>query len=217
MNYSFVCDTELFRGVSENEAEKMFSCQQFRKAEYRKGEVICRSGTVVTEVGLVLTGSVRVESVNLWGDKNIFSIVGAGEVFAEAYACLPDQTLLVDVVANEGCTVLMMRRDRLLTPCETPCLCHSRLIKNLLFIGARQNIAMQQRMLDTSSKTIRGRLTSYLSREAVKQSSNTITIPFNRQQFADYLGIDRSALSNELGKMKREGLLDFRKNRFTIL
>lgn len=217
MDYSFIAGTILFRSVSEEDIRKMSSCLHFRSRAYRRGETILCSGTVVTDLGLVLSGSIRLENTDIWGNKSILSISLPGETFAEGYACLPDQPLPADVVANEDCEVLFVNVAHVLNPCERPCLCHSKLINNLVALCAQQMVSLSSRIFDTASKTIRGRLISYFSRVALQQNSSTITIPFDRQQLADYLSVDRSAMSRELGKMKEEGLLDFdrsRKNSF---
>ncbi len=123
---------------------------------------------------------------------------------------------MVDAVAVKDSRVLFVNVRKVFHTCPTPCGRHTDVIRNLVTVSSRKNIRLSQRILDTSSKTIRGRLISYLSREVHLQGSRDLTIPFDRQQLADYLGVDRSALSKELGKMKQDGLLDYHKNRFTI-
>lgn len=211
----FISKTALFQGCSEEDIFTMAKHLDFRTNRYRKGEVILSAGSIVTDIGLVLSGSVRIEHTDLWGNKSILGITPAGGVFAESYACIPNEPMLVDAAANEDCKILFVSVPKLFAPCPAWG-CQSRLIQNLLAISAGKNLLLSKRSLHTSPKTIRGRLLSYFSQEALAQGSRKITIPFDRQQLADYLNLDRSALSKELGKMKRDGLMEYRKNVFEL-
>ncbi len=217
MDFSFIANIPFFKGCSIEDLDKMSHCLAMRSMSYKKGDVILQSGRFVLELGIILSGKAEIQSIDVWGNKSVLSIVEPGEIFAEAYACLRGQPLLVDVIADDNCEVLFVNTERLFNPCEAPCGSHKLLISNLLIICAAKNIALSNRMFDISPKTIRGRLDSYFSRQISMQGSNDITIPLDRQQLADYLGVDRSALSKELGKMKSEGLLDYKKNHFIIM
>lgn len=212
---NFVKRTALFRGCSEEDIRNMAEHLDFRRERYKKGTVIFAMGSVVTDIGLVLSGSVRIEHTDLWGNKSILGIIPAGDVFAESYACIPNEPMMVDAVANEDCDVLFISVPRLFMPCSA-CGSQNRLIQNLVAISAGKNLQLSRRSLHTSPKTIRGRLSSYFSQEVSAQGSNKIVIPFDRQQLADYLNLDRSALSKELGKMRNDGLIEFNKNTFVI-
>ncbi|MDE6956713.1 MAG: Crp/Fnr family transcriptional regulator [Lachnospiraceae bacterium] len=187
----------------------------FRTEKYRKGLVILGRGSIVTDIGLILSGNIRIEHTDLWGNKSILGIISTGEVFAESYACIPNEPMMVDAVANEDCDILFINIPRLFTPCSL-CGSQNRLIHNLVMISAAKNLQLSRRILHTSSKTIRGRLSSYFSQQITAQGSQKIVIPFDRQQLADYLNLDRSALSKELGKMRNDGLIEYNKNTFTI-
>lgn len=187
----------------------------FRTEKYRKGLVILGRGSIVTDIGLILSGNIRIEHTDLWGNKSILGIISTGEVFAESYACIPNEPMMVDAVANEDCNILFINIPRLFTPCSL-CGSQNRLIHNLVMISAAKNLQLSRRILHTSSKTIRGRLSSYFSQQITAQGSQKIVIPFDRQQLADYLNLDRSALSKELGKMRNDGLIEYNKNTFTI-
>lgn len=212
---SFISQTALFRGCSEEDIQNMSEHLGFRTNRYRKGSIIFGAGSIVTDIGLVLSGSVRIEHTDLWGNKSILGIIPAGGVFAESYACIPNESMMVDAVANEECDILFISVPRLFAPCLV-CASKNRLIHNLVMIGARKNLQLSRRSLHTSPKTIRGRLSSYFSQQVSAQGSNKIVIPFDRQQLADYLNLDRSALSKELGKMKNDGLIEYNKNTFLI-
>lgn len=216
MDFVFLSRTLLFRGVTESEADAMLSCLGAYRRRYEKGDTIYHAGEPAECMGLVLCGSVTMESDDVWGNRSILGRAGAGEIFAETYACIPGEPLMINVVAGEQSEVLFLRASRLLSTCQNACVHHNRLIQNLLQISAQKNLGLSRRILHTSAKSIRGRLLSYLSEQAKQHGSDRFTIPFNRQQLADYLSVDRSALSNELSKMQRDGLLVYAKNSFTL-
>ncbi len=140
----------------------------------------------------------------------------SGEIFAEAYACMDDEPLLISVEVAEDTEVLMMDMHKILTICPSNCSHHHKLVENLLTILARKNLGLSRRMVYTASKSIRGRVLSYLSFLADKQGKKQVSIPFDRQEMADYLGVDRSALSAELSRMQKDGLIAYKKNHFTL-
>lgn len=217
MNVEFLSHTMLFRGVEPGEIEAMLQCLGAKSRTFSKGEVIYREGDTVESMGLVLTGEVQVENTDLWGNKSILDTITPGFVFAETYACIPGEALMVSVVALKQTEVLFLNTARILETCPKSCAHHARLIRNLLLISSWKNLRLSRRIFHTSSKTIRGRVLSYLSHQVSQQGSYEITIPWNRQQLADYLSVDRSALSGELGKMQKEGILAVDKNRFRML
>ena len=216
MDFDALCRTPLFRGTSPQEAEEMLGCLGAERRTFSRGQRIYRAGDTVTALGVVLQGRVLIESADLWGNTTVLDSVGPGQIFAETYACCPGEPLMVDVTAAEAAEVLFLRMERVLQVCPNSCAYHSRLIRNLLTLSAQKNLTLSRKILHTSPKTIRGRLLSYLSSQALRSGSRSFTIPFNRQQLADYLNVDRSALSNELSKMQREGLLQTMRNRFFL-
>lgn len=216
MNTFFLSKTQLFHGIQEREIPELFRCLMPRERKFQKGEVIFRAGSPVSEIGLVESGSVNI-IVNLyWGSSIIFGHVRKGEVFAENYAAIPGKELICDVVACEETEILFLNMQNMLTTCRKGCTFHNRIIKNMLSISAKKNLNMSYRMMHTASKSLRQRLISYLSEQALEHGSSHFTIPFNRQQLADYLAVNRSAMSNELSKMQEDGLITYRKNEFTL-
>lgn len=209
-------NTQLFRGASREEVEEMLRCLDTEIRRYRKGETILRMGDRTRRLGLVLSGGVTLENDDAWGKRTVLGHVGEGEVFAETYACLPDQPLMVNAVAAAETRVLFLDVGRLFSG-QPGCVHQRVLVRNLLNITARKNLALSRRSFYTSSRTIRERLLSYLSDQAVLQGSDRFSIPFDRQGLADYLGVDRSALSNELSKLRREKLVYAEKNQFHLL
>ena len=209
-------NTELFRGASRVEMEEMLRCLDTEIRRYRKEETILRMSDRTRRLGLVLSGGVTLENDDAWGKRTVLGHVGEGEVFAETYACLPDQPLMVNAVAAAETRVLFLDVGRLFSG-QPGCVHQRVLVRNLLNITARKNLALSRRSFYTSSRTIRERLLSYLSDQAVLQGSDRFSIPFDRQGLADYLGVDRSALSNELSKLRREKLVYAEKNQFHLL
>ena len=167
-------------------------------------------------MGLVLEGSVRIESNDMWGNRTILSHVGPGQFFAETYAFLHAEPLLVDVVANEDSRILFLHIRILKEMNAAANTWVLKLLTNLLVVTAHKNLVLSGRSFHTSPKTIRGKVLAYLNSVALQNGGHRFDIPFDRQQLADYLNVDRTALSKELGKMKNEGLITFEKNHCEI-
>lgn len=182
---------------------------------YQKGETVIHAGSENRYIFTVLSGSVKIQNNDIWGNTSVLNMVEKGQVFAEAYAFLPGEKLLVEAVANEPCEVLLIDTRRIFALPESEA--KNKLIQNLLFISSMKNVHLSRRILHTSSKRVRERVLSFLSEQAERQESRYVTIPYDRQQMADYLSVERSALSKELSKMKAEGLIDYHKNTFKIL
>lgn len=216
MNYLFLSNTAVFHGLREKEIEDMLPCLNVREKRYQKEELIFRAGDTVRGIGLVERGSVNIVVSFYWGNRHIFGHIGQGEIFAENYAAIPGRELLCDVVAAEDTEVLFLDMDQVLSACQKRCAYHRRLIHNLFRISAMKSLSLSARMMHTAPRTIRERLLSYLSEQAMEHGCPRFEIPFSRQQLADYLGVDRSALSNELSKMQQDGLISYRKNAFTL-
>ena len=204
----------LFRGLPPDAADQLSAAGFLRWKTFSRHEVIFRAGSRVQEIGVVVKGSVHIENLDLWGTKSILSSVDAGQAFAETYAFCGD-ALMVDAVAAEDCEVLFLHTGAL-SDSRVPAGVRGTLLHNLLTVSMRKNLSLSQRIFCTTPKTVRGRLLTYFSAQAAKADSPEFEIPFNRQQMADYLNLDRSALSKELGRMRDEGLLEFEKNHFIL-
>ncbi len=216
MNTFFLSNTPLFRGISEDEIAELLHCLAPRERKFQKDEVIFRAGSPVNEIGLIKFGSVNIVVNLYWGNRIIFGHLGKGEVFAENYAAIPGKELVCDVVACESTQVIFLNMRNMLTMCQRGCAFHNRLIQNMLRISAQKNLNMSSRMMHTASRSLRERLLSYFSEQALEHGSPHFTIPFNRQQLAEYLGVNRSAMSNELSKMQEDGFLTYHRNEFTL-
>ena len=217
MDREFLKKTIIFKGMTEDELDDALKALMAREREYDKDGYILHAGDTTDDMGLVLEGSVRIETSDIWGDRTILSHVGKGGFFAETYALMKDEPLLVDAVANERCRVLFLSTGHLSSRSQDPALWRVRLMSNLLTISTRKNLVLSGRSLHTSTKSIRGRVTAYLSSVSLQEGSNEFDIPFDRQQLADYLNIERTALSKELSKMQKDGMISVRKSHFRIL
>lgn len=214
--YDFLLKTPLFQGIHEEELKPLLKSMHYSVKKYGKGEFILHTGDTGRPLGIVLSGKVHIEKCDFWGNKTILDSLGKGHVFAETYACNPDTPLMVSVVAMDDCEIMFLEVLSLLSD-KTYSRSEQQILTNLFRVSARKNLVLSQRIFHTSPKTIRGRLISYLSAQATLSDSQYFDIDFDRQQLADYLNVDRSALSAELGKMKREGLIDFQKNSFKLI
>ena len=209
--------SKLFAGVGEDEIGAMLGCLQVVARSYKKGEYVFRQGQNLQQIALLVEGSLMVQKEDYWGNRSIIQSVEAGEMFGEAYAAPESGPLLSDVVAVADSTVILFDVFRVLTVCSAACRFQSMVVRNLVFAVAEKNRQLVQKLRHMAKRSTREKLMSYLSEEAKRQGSSVVTIPFNRQQLADFLSVDRSAMSNELGKMRDDGLIEFEKNRFTLL
>ena len=212
----FLTKTQLFRGSSPQEIEAMLGCLAARERRYKAGARIHRMGDVIATAGVVLEGSVRIESVDRWGNVSVLGVKKVGEIFGEAYAAVPNEPLMVDVIAAEDTAVLFLNLAKMLTTCTHACPHHARVSASVTAIIARQSLNLSRRILHVAPKTIRSKVLAYLSDVAERTGENEFDIPFDRQQLADYLGVDRSALSAELSRMQKAGLIETRRSHFVF-
>ena len=208
--------SQLFSGVSEEELTAMLTCLGSRKAELSQGGL---SAALRRHGGVHWSGAVRQRaghSGGYLGQPQYPLQGGPGQTFAAAYACAPGSVLNVSVVAETSVTVLLMNVKRILNVCPSACTHHSRIIRNLLGELAEKNLRFGEKLTHMGQRTTRAKLMSYFSAEAQRLGTYEFDVPFSRQQLADYLAVERSGLSLELGKMKKDGLLDFHKSHFVL-
>lgn len=213
---SVIKSSQLFSGVSEDELTAMLSCLDTRMESFPKDTFLLRVGDTAESFGIVLSGSVLIIQEDIWGNRNILSKAGAGQTFAAAYACAPGSVLNVSVVAETSVNVMFLNVKRVINMCPSACSHHSRIIRNLLGELAEKNLRLGEKLTHMGQRTTRAKLMSYFSAEAQRLGKYEFDIPFSRQQLADYLAVERSGLSLEIGKMKKDGLLDFHKNHFVL-
>ncbi|MGN0531517.1 MAG: Crp/Fnr family transcriptional regulator [Eubacterium sp.] len=210
-------NTKLFAGMDDVEIQSVLSCLNAKIHYYKKSEYVLHQGDNINCVYLILDGALHIQSDDYWGNRTILEHIPVGEVFAEAYATANCQPINNDVVAIEDCVILSLDTNRIPTTCPSVCKHHTKIIQNMIYTVSAKNIQLVQKIRHISKRTTREKLMSYLSLEAKLQNSSDFDIPYNRQQLADYLAIDRSAMSNQLCKMRDDGLIRFYKNHFELL
>ena len=207
----------LFDGIRMEDLRAMLGCIDGRTVSVPKGHAVFREGDPATHVGMVLTGAVRMIREDFYGNRSIVAHIGPAELFGETYACAGGASLPISAVADEDSQILLMDCRRITTTCCNACAFHNRIIFNLLRLVATKNLVFDQKIQVTSKRTTREKLMTYLLDQAKLRGSNRFTIPFDRQELADYLEVDRSGLSAEISKLRREGILESEKNEFILL
>lgn len=213
---SILQSSKLFSDISKKELTAILSCLEAKKVDFPKDAFVLRAGESIKSVGLVLSGSVMIIQEDIWGNRNILSKAEPGQTFAAAFACAPNSRLNVSVISETTVTVIFFNVKRILNVCPSACAHHSRLIRNLLSELAEKNLRFGEKLTHMGQRSTRAKIMSYLSAEAQRLGKYEFDIPFSRQQLADYLAVERSGLSSELGKMRGEGLLDFHKSHFIL-
>lgn len=207
----------LFAEAQESELTAMLACLGAQPRRYEKGETILREREPARCLGVVLHGAVQIMLIDYDGSRSITAKLGPSDLFAESFACAGVPAMPVDVIAAENSDVLLIDARRILHTCNHACSFHYRMICSLMHILAAKNLAFHQKMEIIAQRTTRAKLTTYLLQEARKAKSASFTIPFDRQELADYLGVDRSGLSAEIGKLRREGVLLCTRSHFTLM
>lgn len=206
----------LFRGIEQGDIGNMLQCLGITKKSYPKGSFVFYAGDAITSVGLLLKGSAHIVQEDYWGNRNILSRVAPGDIFGEAYACVPGATAEVSVAVLTDAEIMFMDIKKTLHVCPNTCHFHEQLASNLLAVVAQKSLFLTKKIQYLSQRTTRQKLMAYLSGEARRHGAPDFTIDFNRQQLADFLSVDRSAMSSELGKMRTEGMLDFDRQHFVL-
>ncbi len=209
--------TQIFAGVGNDEIASMLLCLDAQLHHYKKGEYVLREGEHLSDIMILVNGRLLIQKDDYWGNRSILEQISMGEMFGEAYIAPESGPLLNDVAAAEDSAVIFFNAKRIMTTCSSACRFHTMVVQNLFFSISEKNRKIIRKLSHMSKRSIREKLISYLSEEATRQNSSSFTIPFNRQQLADFLFVDRSAMSNELSKMRKEGLLEFERNRFKLL
>lgn len=208
-----ILKSELFKNFSKQEIEQLLNSNFIYQKSYKKHQYVYKSGNTTDTFGLILKGKVRLEITNYWGSRIILSNRNKFQIIAESYA-ISGEKLIIDVIASEDCDILFIKINEILQHKDN--IYYDKLIKNLLILLANDNYSLSQKLIQSSFKKIRQKISVYLSSIALKEETNEFYIPYNRQELADYLNVDRSALSKELMKMKQERLLDYNKNHFSL-
>ena len=217
MKNTALTNIELFSGVKETEISAMLNCLQAVTTEKEKHEFILRCGETTQNMGILLEGSALITQDDIWGNRNIISKLRPGESFAEPFAASNGIPLNIDVVADSKCELMLIPMNRILTTCSSSCEFHNRIIRNMVTILARKVLIFNDKITHVSKRATRDKVLSYLSSEARRQGKLSFDIPFDRQQLADYLCVERSALSVVLSEIMKEGMITYKKNHFTMI
>ncbi|MQN02391.1 MAG: Crp/Fnr family transcriptional regulator [Lachnospiraceae bacterium] len=207
----------IFNKISEQQIQALMGCVRGEIRTFPKDSIVLPAGEKTDSIGVLMEGKLQVESVDYWGNTAVMRLISPGEIFGEAYAASDSEPMPNDVVSLTDCRILFMNMHRMLTECQQACTFHNQLIQNLFKIATRRNRYMNRKISHMSKRTTREKLLSYLSDIAKQNDSNHFTIPFDRQQLADYLSVERSAMSAELSRMAKDGLIKYHKNEFTLL
>ena len=206
----------LFQGMRAEDLPALLDCLGAAPRRVEKGETVLAAGDPATHLGVVLAGRVQVSRLTAEGQRIVMGELGPGQLFAESFACARAETLPVTAVAAAGGAVLLLDSRRLAAPCSAACAFHARLISNLLSVLADKNLFLAGKVEHLAGRTIRERLLSYLEELSARTGRDAVTVPFDRQALADYLCVDRSALSRTIGQLTREGVLEAERNRFVL-
>jgi len=192
------------------------ACLNSKVKKYNKGDFIFIEGDFIDSIGIILEGNIKIIREDYFGNKNIIANLFQGDLFGEAFAFSNTNSIPVSVECSTDCIILFLDSNRIISPCEKTCSFHNSLIFNLVHIIAIKNIKLNNKINLLTKPTTRDKVMEFLYSESKKQGSNEIIINFNRQEMADFLSVNRSALSNELSKLKKEQIIDFSKNKFIL-
>ena len=209
--------TPLFDGIAPQDRKTMLGCIGYHLGTFRKGDIVAFEGDNLKHIGIIISGAVDMVKEDLWGNKTMLVRMRKDEVFGETFACGSDSLSVVTFMVSDDAKVLFMPFDRVMHSCTMACQFHHRLIENMVKIIADKNRDLMRKVDVVSKRTIREKLLAYLSIQAQVQNSRYFEIPLGRVELAEYLCVDRSALTRELAKMKDDGLIDYDKNCFRIL
>lgn len=205
----------LFEGVSLTDLPKLITCLEPKEVTYPKDYTIIEEGDMLDELAVLLSGSVTVVRHDFWGNRTLVAKLGAGDIFAETVACTTDRSV-ASVITEEKTVVMFLSVQKIISTCPSACMFHQSIIGNMVKLLAHKNLILMQKINHITKRNTREKLLSFLSEQALDKGTQSFTIPFDRQQLADYLCVDRSAMSNELSKMKSDGLIEYNKNTFVL-
>jgi CRP-like cAMP-binding protein len=207
----------LFDGIRVEEIEKLLDCFHARTRKFEKDAYVFMEGEEISAMGIVISGAVHVVRDDFWGNRTIIARIAAGEIFAESFACGKNKRFPLSVIAAEKTEALFIQAGKISAVCASACPFHARILNNMIQELAGKNSTLINKMQHITQRSTRGKLISYLSFQAREAGGSSFDIPFNREELAEFLSVDRSAMSSELGRMRNDGLLTFRKNHFTLL
>lgn len=215
-NINLLKSIPLFKGLDENQINSLLPCLNVKHKSYKKDEYIFHAGDPVNDIGIVLSGKIHIIKEDYLGNRHILTTLSEKDMFAEVFVCAGIKNIPVTVYALNDSRILFIDYRKILTSCPDGCIPHSLITENMLWVISNKNLLLNLKIEFLSKRSIREKLLAYLNHQAENASSGTFSIPLSRQELADYLCVDRSALSYELGKLRNEGYLTFKKNHFNL-
>lgn len=214
--FDLLLKTPLFDGIDKEELSSLLNCLQAKVMTAEKGDPVFLEGDEAGFIGVVLEGVIQIVRDDYYGTRSVLSHAEPGQLYAEAYACSNAKTMPVSGYALKNCKIMLLSCRKMLTVCSNACRFHNQLVKNLLQVMAGKNVELSQKIQFMSQKTTREKLLAYLLDQAKRANSREFTIPFDRQALADYLGVERSAMSAELSKLRKDGILTTQGSHFIL-
>ena len=215
-NFEILSRTPLFSTISRDDLPSMLACLSAKTTAIDKGTSVFLEGDPANHVGIVLSGAVQVVRDDYYGNRSVLTVAEPGDLFAEVFACAGLDTMPVSVIAVKDSRIMLLDCKKVLTVCSNACPFHTQLVNNLLRVVAQKNLALNRKIQVMSHRTTKEKIMAYLLEQAKRQNSAQFTIPYDRQALADYLGVERSAMSTEIGKLKKAGILDCKGSWFHI-
>lgn len=206
----------LFQGIAIKDMEILLKDLGASKRAYKRGEFVYHAGEQTIKMGMVLSGGVHIIKEDFWGNRDILAEIGVEGLFAENYIFLTNVAIEVSVLTTMPTEILFLDVRKLISGAYSSRGSNLLLIKNLLAILAQKNLMLTRKIEYLARRTTKEKLLSYLSAESLRQKSSEFSIPFNRQQLADYLSVERSAMSAILCSLRDQGILEFNKNKFVF-
>lgn len=214
--FDLLLKNPLFSGIQAEDLRSLLSCLSARATSFSRGTPVFLEGDPAGAIGFVLEGAVEIVHDDFFGNRSLLTVAEAGELFGEAYACSGIEAMPVSGYASRDTKLLWLECRKMLTVCSNACGFHGMLIQNLLRVVAHKNLLLGQKIRVMSQKTTRDKLMLYLLEQAKQKGSSEFTIPLRRQALADYLGVERSAMSAELSKLRDQGVLESTGSRFLL-
>lgn len=208
---------KLFENISDENLQAMLSCLGAEVRSYTKNQYLFTEGETVSHIGIILSGTAQIVRVDFYGNRSIVAVIEPPQLFGESFACTETRSVPVNVIAEKDCEVMLINSQKMLHPCCDACEFHSRIIFNLMKEIAAKNLLLNQKIEIISKRTTREKLMTYLLIQAKQYGKSSFTVPYDRQELADFLEVDRSGLSAEISKLRKENVIECKRNFFRLL
>lgn len=206
----------LFYNISLEEYKHLLSCLDARERHFTDEETICTYDTFHS-IGILVKGNALVVRYEINGARTILERLEPQDIFGHLLSAYQKNPLSgISVVSDGPCDVLFINYDGISRPCAKACTYHHQLIQNMLTLISEKAVDLSERVEVLSQRTIREKLTCYFLQLAGRVKSETFNLPFTMVDLADYLSIDRSAMTRELKRMKDEGIIEVNRRQIRI-